>query len=533
AVPLSASVPDAAVSRPWHSYANQPLREQMQRQLLPLLRSYLGERLPAYMVPSALLLLDALPLTVNGKLDRAALPLPERRVADATFVAPRTPLEAEVAQIWAAVLGQERIGVEDNFFALGGHSLLATQLIARVRQQFQCELPLQAVFDAPTVARLAVRIAQAQPSAALPLVAAARPEPLPLSVAQQRLWFLDQLQPDNPFYTIPMAVRLTGALNVDALEQSLSAVVARHETLRTTFVPIADQPSQRIAPPTPMPLPLIDLRTLREDRREQEALRLAAKESSQPFDLTQGPLIRATLIRLHDDDHILLLTLHHIISDGWSQGVLIGELAQLYTAFVAGDPSPLAALPIQYADYALWQRQWLTGAVLEQQLRYWKAQLADLPTLALPTDRPRPAVQSFRGADQIFAVPPELTAGLQALSQAAGVTLFMTTLALFQVLLSRHSGQDDIVVGTPIAGRTRAELDNLIGFFVNTLVLRTDLGGQPTFAGLLERTRATALEAYAHQDLPFEQLVEVVQPQRDLSRQPLFQVMFALQNAPL
>ena len=354
----------------------------------------------------------------------------------------------------------------------------------------------------------------------------------PLSFAQQRLWFLDQLEPGSPVYNLPIALRIAGPLDAGILVQSLDEILQRHETLRATFPAVDGQPVQIISPPKPPTLRRIDLQDLPVNEREAEALRLATEEARQPFDLAQGPLFRAKLLRLAEEEHILLLTIHHIVSDGWSFNVLMRELEALYTAFSIGQPSPLPPLPIQYADFAHWQRQWLQGEVLETQLAYWKQQLAGaLPVLELPTDRPRPAVQTFRGARQSLRLPASLIQPLNALSQQEDVTLFMTLLAAFQTLLYRYTGQEDILVGSPIAGRTWTELEGLIGFFVNTLVLRTDLSGNPSFQQLLHRVREVTLGAYAHQDLPFEKLVEELQPQRDISRNPLFQVMFLL-NVP-
>ncbi|HHH40712.1 MAG TPA: non-ribosomal peptide synthetase, partial [Chloroflexi bacterium] len=357
---------------------------------------------------------------------------------------------------------------------------------------------------------------------------------LPLSFAQQRLWFLDRLQPDSALYNIPGTLRIRGPLDIPALEASLNEIVRRHEVLRTTFPARHDgQPVQIIAPSLHLPLPVVDLSPLPEPEREAEARRLASQEARRPFNLATGPLLRATLLLLDQDDFLVLFTMHHIVSDGWSVGVLIRELAALYHAFSLGRPSPLPELPIQYADFALWQRQWLQGETLQAQLAYWKRQLADAPpVLDLPTDRPRPPVQSFRGATFRFRFPAPLAQALQALSRREGVTLFMTLLAAFQTLLYRYTGQERINVGTPIANRNRAEVEGLIGFFVNTLVISTDLSGNPTFRELLQRVREVALGAYAHQDLPFEMLVDALQPERDLSRSPLFQVMFVLQNAP-
>jgi amino acid adenylation domain-containing protein len=357
--------------------------------------------------------------------------------------------------------------------------------------------------------------------------------PCPLSFAQQRLWFLNQFEPDSPIYNMPKAVRMSGALNAGALQQTLDVIVARHEALRTTFTSIDGNPVQVIAESQPIELTVIDLREWPEAQRDAEAQRWLEKEAQRPFDLVHDRPLRATLLRLDATEHVLLLTTHHIASDGWSTGVLISELVALYDAFADGQPSPLRELPIQYADFALWQRDWLQGEVLEAQLAYWRQQLGgSLPVLELPTDRPRPAVQTYRGAKQSLLLPKTLMEALQALSRREGVTLFMTLLAAFQTLLHRYTGQDDLLVGSPIAGRTRIELEGLIGFFVNTLVLRTDMSGNPTFRELLGRVREVALGAYAHQDLPFEKLVEELQPARDLSHSPLFQVMFILQNVP-
>jgi amino acid adenylation domain-containing protein len=357
--------------------------------------------------------------------------------------------------------------------------------------------------------------------------------PAPLSFAQERLWFLHQLAPHGPVYNIPAALRLTGALDVAALERSLAEIVRRHEALRTTFAVADGQPVQVINPARSVPLPVTELCHLPEGQRQAEARRRTTEEARRAFDLEQGPLLRTTLLRLDDEEHLLLVLLHHIVADGWSLGVLVRELGALYPSCCAGRPSPLPPPPIQYADYAVWQRQWLQGAVLERQLAYWREQLRGLPSLDLPADRPRPAVLSFRGAAQSFDLPSELLAALQALCRRERVTLFMTLLAAFQALLGRYAGQDDVAVGTPVANRNRAELEGLIGFFVNTLVLRADLSGKPTFRALLGRVREAALGAYAHQDLPFERLVAGLRPQRDPGRNPLFQVMFALHNVPL
>src|SRR2546429_8427072 len=355
----------------------------------------------------------------------------------------------------------------------------------------------------------------------------------PLSFAQQRLWFIDQLEPQSALYNIPLALRLTGTVHLSALQQAFNEIIRRHEVLRTTFASIDGEPLQVISPILPLSLPVIDLSHPAADERETEARRLSSHEAQQPFDLAHGPLFRIQLLRLSPTEHILLCTMHHIVSDGWSMGILIREVAALYEAFPQDQPSPLPELAIQYADYALWQREWLSGEVLELQLSYWRAQLAGAPAvLELPTDRPRPAVQSFRGSAHQIQLSAELTEDLRKLSRQEGVTLFMTLLSAFSLLLSRMSGQEDIVVGTPIANRTRMETESLIGFFVNTLVLRTKIEARESFRELMRRVREVTLGAYSHQEVPFEKLVEELQPERDLSHSPLFQVMLVLQNAP-
>jgi amino acid adenylation domain-containing protein len=502
------------------------------------LRGFLKDKLPEHMVPAGFVLLDALPLTANGKLDRLAIPTPNghRPELDETFVACRTPTEELLAEIWGQVLGVERVGIHDNFFHLGGHSLLATQVVSRVREAFQVEMPLRCMFEAPTVAGLAEKIAASRGAGlqAPPIVPVPRDGELPLSFAQQRLWFIDQLDPGNSVYNFPVAVRLMGPLNVVALKQSLNEIVRRHEALRTTFALVDGRPIQVIAPALTLTLPIVDLRELPETERKAEMRRLATNEAQRPFDLAQGPLVRATVLRLGDDDHVGLLTMHHIVSDGWSTGILIREMVVLYEAFRSGRPTFLPDLPIQYADFAHWQRKWLEGEVLETQLTYWKRQLAGArPLMDLPTDHARPVTQTFRGAHQSLRIPKNVSAGLKALSRQQGVTPFMTLLAAFKIMLHFYTGQDDIVIGTPIANRNRLEIEGLIGFFVNTLVLRTDLSGDPDFRELLRRVREVCLAAYAHQDLPFERLVEELHLVRDLSRNPLFQVMFVFQNARL
>ncbi|MFD3658961.1 condensation domain-containing protein, partial [Streptomyces sp. NPDC058620] len=487
-----------------------------------------GERLPGFMVPSVFVELAALPLTPNGKIDRAALPAPDAvRQGLTGFVAPTSVTEELLAGIWAMVLGVEQVGAVDDFFELGGHSLLATQVVSRIRDVFAAEIPLAALFDHPTVRELAAVVDAAGNSAAVPPMAAAdRDEPLALSFAQQRLWFLDQMEPGSAEYNVPQPVIWPGGLDIAALGEALSAVVARHEVLRTRLVAGPDGvPHQVIDSPEPFPLVVADVSGDAEPLAAARELMLA--DAVTPFDLADGPLIRATLIRVRHDEHLLALAMHHVVSDEWSGQILRRELTALYESFRAGEPDPLPPLAVQYADFAVWQREWLTGQVLDGQLSYWRSMLADAPELELPTDRPRPAVRSSAGAVQRFSVSARTAEALRELSRESGASMFMTLLAAFNVLLGRYAGSDDVVVGTPVANRNRAETEDLIGFFVNTLVLRTDLSGDPTFRELVGRVRETALGAYAHQDVPFEQLVDELVTERDRSRNPLFQVLFS------
>ncbi len=504
------------------------------------LRSYLAERLPDHMVPQTLVVLERWPLTPGGKLDRAALPASAApRTEIEVQEVPRAPLEEVLAGIWAEALDvpAEAIGPGDDFFDLGGHSLLATRVVARLRDVLRIELPLRELFEAPTLAALAARVAQAMgagaPADAPRIRPVARGGVLPLSYAQERLWFLHQLEPDSPAYNVPIAVRLRGRLDRFALARALSAIIRRHESLRTTFAGLDAGPVQVIGPPAAMELPVVDLAGLPAALRDATARRIAAAEARGPFDLTAGPVVRAALLRAADGDHIALLTFHHIATDAWSMGVLVREVAAFYDAFSRGEPASLPELPIQYADFAVWQRQWLEGGEKARQIAYWRQRLAGAPTLLqLPADRPRPAAQTFRGAVETLALPADLARRLAGLSRRAGTTLFMTLLAVFQELLRRYTGQEDLCVGSPIANRARVELEGLIGFFVNTLVLRADLSADPSTLDLLGRVRDMTLEAYAHQDLPFEWLVGELGSERSLSHTPLFQVMLALQNAP-
>ena len=502
------------------------------------LREGLRRRLPEYMVPSAFVFLDAMPLTPNGKLDRRALPDPgPSETAAALAPSARTPIEEMVIGVWSEVLGHPRVGAHESFFDLGGHSLLAIQVISRVRALLGVEVPLRAIFEKPTPALFAESVLEALRAgagmAAPPLVPVPRGRALPASFAQQRLWFLHQLEPASVAYNLPAAVRLEGALDRGALRAALTEIVRRHESLRTRFGVLDGAPVQIIDGAGPIDLPVVDLRALPAAAAEGQARLLVRGEGRRPFDLAHGPLLRTGLIALGAEEHVLSLNMHHVVGDAWSTAVLVRELRALYEAFSQRRPSPLPELEIQYADFAAWQRQWLSGDVLEEEIRYWRTRLGSSPpVLELPTDRPRPAVQTFRGTNCWFSLPAALSGRLQALSRKEGTTLFMTLLSAFYALLARYSGQSDLVVGTPIAGRNHLQTENLIGFFVNTLVLRADLGGDPELAALALQVKELTLSSYAHQDLPFEKLVNELHPQRDLSRTPLFQVMFALQNVP-
>jgi amino acid adenylation domain-containing protein len=500
------------------------------------LRSSLKERLPEYMVPSTIVLLESLPRTPNGKLDRQALgrrPVLERGHRG-DFVAPRPGVEELIAGIWSEVLEVGQVGREDNFFDHGGHSLLATQVVSRIAKVLGVELPLRVLFEEPTVAGLAAALEEARRSDREVTAPPIRPFPregsLPLSFAQERMWFIDQLQPGSSMYLMPSTLFLPGTLRPEVLGRVLAEVIRRHEALRTSFQAIDGLPVQLIAPPAGWSVPQVDLSALPGPARDREARQLAAAEADRPFDLARGPLLRTTLLRL-GGENVLLLNMHHIVSDDWSLRVLEWEVEVLYEAFARGAEPPLPELPIQYADFAQWQREWLSGPELERQLGFWRSHLAGAPAaLELPTDRPRSTVQNHRGSARSLALGPELSAGLKVLGRQERATLFMVVLGSFATLLSRFSSQEDVVVGTPIANRNRAEIEGLIGFFVNTLVLRTNLAGDPGFQELLGRVRQVTLDAYAHQDLPFERLVSELQVERSLFYTPLFQVLLTAQN---
>ncbi|HET9366286.1 MAG TPA: condensation domain-containing protein [Candidatus Angelobacter sp.] len=506
------------------------------------LRRDLKGKLPAYMIPSAILGLQTLPLSGNGKVDREALEkLEDVGPGTEQYQIPRTVVEEQLAEIWAETLEIARVGRNDNFFDLGGHSLLATLLVSRMASVFGIDVPVRAIFESPTIAELAEMI---ETGLKLPgrksggdkgarstrVAAALRPSLFPISYQQEQLWFLDKFNPGNAFYNIPMSWRIKGDLDVSRLERSLQEVVRRHEILRTCFVLDEHQePKQKVVGEFDMRLPVMDLRTLEAGKREEQAKKVVAEAAGKAFDLGQAPLLRGVLVQTGDKEHVLGLTLHHIICDDWSLGVLIEELWKLYDAYGKGKESPLQELEMQYGDYALEQREWLRGGKFQQQMEYWKEQLDGMPqVLALPTDNVRPARETFRGGTEQLILPSNLLEGLNALGRTEKASLLMTMLAAFQVLLMRYSGQEDFGVGTVVANRKRKETKGLIGFFLNTLVIRANLGGEPTFRDVLRRVRESVLSGYENQDLAFEKLVEDLAPNRDVSRSPIFQVAFTL-----
>jgi amino acid adenylation domain-containing protein len=501
---------------------------------------YMQTKVPDYMVPASIAFLESLPLTANGKIDRRALANIAKIEDVEDYVVPQTANQEILVGIWSDLLNihASHISIHANFFELGGHSLLATQLLARIRAAFGVELPLRSLFESATIERMAALIEsleQKDNDRSLPSIPRVSHDgALPLSFAQQRLWLLDQLKFGTQAYTIPAIIRARGKIELAALQQSFDSLIERQEMLRTTFTQMDGQPWQSIAAPFPIRIDTVDLSSIPEEQRDISAHEMIFKEIAKPFDLAQGPLLRVMVYRLASNDHILLITLHHIIADGWSIGILIQDLASFYAAFSSGLPSPRISLPLQYADYAVWQRQWLSEERLQHQLTYWRERLSNAPTaLDLPLDHPRPPVQTFAGATYPFQASPRLVQQVAQLSKQAEATVFMTLLAAFSVLLARLANQEDLVIGTPIANRPRSELEGLIGFFSNTLVMRVDATGNPTFLDLLGRVREVCLGAYTHQDVPFEKLVEEIRPERDLSRNPLFQAMFVLQNTPM
>ncbi|CAJ9703400.1 syringomycin synthetase [Burkholderia pseudomallei] len=503
------------------------------------LRAQAAQHLPSYMVPSAYVRLDAWPLTPNGKLDRRALPAPaDDAYARAEYEAPQGAKEEALAAIWRELLHVERVSRHDNFFELGGHSLLAVQLVSRLRQALSVEVALGTVFDAPVLSALAERLEAENTAVLPPIPLAPRDGRIALSLAQQRLWFLTQLEGVSEAYHMSGAVRLDGPLNREVLQRALNRIVMRHEALRTCFAREEGEPIQVIQPHADLTVSYHDLREAKSIRheaenREQRAKDLSQAHASAPFDLSRDLPVRVLLLQLADEAHVVQVVMHHIASDGWSVGVFLQELSALYGSFIAEQGDPLAPLPLQYADYAAWQRRWLASGQLEKQGAFWQTNLSGAPTLLeLPTDRPRPPKQSHAGASVEVKLGAALSERVKRLSQRHGVTPYMTLLSSWAAVLSRLSGQEEVVIGSPVAGRNRTEVEALIGFFVNTLALRLDLSSEPTVGELLKRTKAQVLSAQAHQDLPFDQVVERVKPPRSTAHPPLFQVMFVWQNMP-
>jgi amino acid adenylation domain-containing protein len=515
---------------------NQPLQAKLARKLVPRLREHLKGRVPEYMIPASFVLLERLPLTVNGKVDRRALPVPveEPETIGAAYVAPRSPEEEMLAAIWTDLLGVARVGMDDDFFALGGHSLLAAQLVARVRAVAGVDLALATVFERPTIAGLAPRLAAGRTEASTQPTIARGDETAwaPLSFSQERLWFLEQLVPGQITYHVSALLCLRGQLDVKALHAALDGLVARHAALRTVFAEVAGQGQQRALPTAPVAVVEEDLRGLPAAERTVAVQTRASGRAAEPFDFARGPFLRAALYRTDDQTWRLLIATHHIVSDGWSISVAVRELAELYRAARRSQPPALPAPVLQYSDYARWQRGWMRDDVLADKLAFWKTALAEAPQLELPTDHARPAVLSGRGARVPFALSQTATDALNEIAREHGATLFMVLLAAFTAWLRRESGQDDLIIGTSVANRQRRELEPLVGFFVNTLALRQDTAATATFADLVVQSRRTCLDAYAHQDVPFEAVVEAVAPRRDLSRTPLFQVVLVLLNLP-
>ncbi|HEX3525463.1 MAG TPA: amino acid adenylation domain-containing protein, partial [Thermoanaerobaculia bacterium] len=497
------------------------------------MREQLASKLPEYMIPSVFVVLETLPLTPNGKVDRGVLPAPEQEdYQRGEYLAPRTELERGLCQIWEEILGVERVGIADDFFHLGGHSLLATQVVSRVRSALGRELPLRALFEYPTIGGLCDRLPELSGELILPAIEiAAQKERLALSYAQQRLWFIDRLEGGSSHYNVPGAIRVKGALDKAAFARAMRTIVERHESLRTVFREVEDEAVQVIRDDFDLRLMERDLSGLEPAEQEREVGRLALEDLQWPFDLSRDLLLRVILFKLSEEEHVVFFNMHHIASDGWSMGVLVRELGTLYEAYRAGKASPLEPLRVQYADYAHWQRQWLQGEALEGQLTYWRRQLAGLPLVhSLLLDRPRPARQGFVGGEHVQRLGSGLRERIEACCRESGVTLFIFLQAAFAVLLSRYSQETDIVMGSPIAGRVHRDVEPLIGFFVNTLVLRSDLSGNPRFVDLLESSKQTILDAYAHQHAPFEMLVGELRPERSLSHSPLFQILFVHQS---
>ncbi|HET9227094.1 MAG TPA: condensation domain-containing protein, partial [Thermoanaerobaculia bacterium] len=523
-----APLPDVS-DRPWSAFANDPLATKTARRLAPELRRFLQAELPDYMVPASFVFLDELPVTSNGKVDRAALPEPDpQRAEDGTL--PSTATEIRMADLWQEVLGIEEVRLENNFFDLGGHSLLATQLVSRVRAAFGIDLPLRRLFEKPTLGDLAAALEREAP-AAVPAPTRRNRTEAPLSFAQERFWVFGRNR--NTAYNVPSPLRIRGPLDSRVLEGCFQEVLRRHDSLRTRFFEKDGVPVQVVDPPGPWTMPRVDLEGLPEPLREEEALRLVQADTHQPFDITQGPLIRVALVRLAEEDHVLILDCHHIVMDGWALALLVSELMKLYQAFAAGEPSPLPELPVQYPDLAAWQRERTSPAELRERLDWWRRNLEGAPRLwSFPTDRSRPAEASHRGAWVYRQLSPALTARLRDLGVTENASIYMVLLAALSLVIRRWSGQDDVVLGSPLAGRQQHESEGILGVFLNLLPMRVSLKGEPTFAELLSRARQTALDAFSHQEVSFEQLIEALGLKREGSHYPIFQATLNVMNFP-
>ncbi|WP_049290821.1 condensation domain-containing protein, partial [Pseudomonas aeruginosa] len=496
-------------------------------------RAALQAELPEYMVPAQLMRLAQMPLGPSGKLDTRALPEPVWQQRE--HVEPQTELQRRIAAIWSEVLGLPRVGLRDDFFELGGHSLLATRIVSRTRQACDVELPLRALFEASELEAFCEQVRAAQAAGRTDSHGAIRridrEQPVPLSYSQQRMWFLWQLEPDSPAYNVGGLARLSGPLDVARFEAALQALVQRHETLRTTFPSVDGVPVQRVHGDGGLHMDWQDFSALDRDSRQQHLQTLADSEAHRPFDLESGPLLRVCMVKMAEREHYLVVTLHHIVTEGWAMDIFARELGALYEAFLDDRESPLEPLPVQYLDYSVWQREWLESGERQRQLDYWKAQLGnEHPLLELPGDRPRPPVQSHQGDLYRFDLSPELAERVRRFNAARGLTMFMTMTATLAALLYRYSGQQDLRIGAPVANRIRPESEGLIGAFLNTQVLRCRLDGQMSVGELLEQVRQTVIDGQSHQDLPFDHLVEALQPPRSAAYNPLFQVMCNVQR---
>ncbi|MCJ8273573.1 MAG: amino acid adenylation domain-containing protein, partial [Psychrosphaera sp.] len=507
--------------------------KEEQRATIERIKTGLKSALPDYMVPAIFVILEKMPLTNNGKIDRKALPAPgEEDRQKQEYVAPTGELQQALCQMWQEVLSLQQVGVEDDFFELGGHSLLATRVVSRIRQEMAVEIPLRILFEQPTITALAQEIETLESASVLPPIEKiGADEDKLLSYSQQRLWFIDQLEGGSSQYNMPVAFKMDGELSEQAVRQAFEQILLRHEVIRTRLISEQGLVVQQVQQQYELPLSMVDLTDLSEDEQAQRIQQMGKEDAALVFDLSKDILLRVTLLKLSEQKHVMLFNMHHIASDGWSMALLVNEFSQLYSAFREGRDNPLEPLSVQYVDYANWQRKCFEGELLEQQLGYWTEQLAGIPAIhSLPLDKPRPAQQSFNGKISQYKIEAPLTKQLNALCKQQGVTLFMLLQTAFSVLLGRYSNEQDIVLGSPIAGRVHQDVEPLIGFFLNTLALRTNLEDNPGFSDLLQTNKKMILDAYSHQIVPFDMLVEALKPPRSLSHSPVFQVMFVLQN---